>query len=95
LFKGHYYFEFEIGEKCVPSIRSSEYLAQMKFIQDLKPSDKEKNVDVFTQGVAAFALPVDKVIEIPIDTKTVKKFRPEIHRWVLIDEKTGKNVKTL
>jgi hypothetical protein len=92
LFKGHYFFVFELGQKCTPSVASAEYLTQLKFIQDLKPSDNDKDVGVFTSCTATFALPIDNILEVPVNAKNIKKFRPEIHKWTLKDNKTGKLV---
>lgn len=87
LLKGHYCFEFELGEKCIPSVSTAEYLANYKFIQDLKPADKSKKNEVYTSCSAAFILPVETEFVIPVEQDKVKKLKPYIHNWTLKDEK--------
>ncbi|GEM_PF-3004418 len=87
--KGQCAFDVRIGEKCDPTVPLSQLLDQIAFIQDLKPADKAKDVDVFTSLSATFAFPINRVLEIPEKDSTIRRIVPVISTWTLKD-KNGK-----
>ncbi len=86
LFKGQCAFDVAIGEKCDPSVPLSQLLDQIAFIQDLKPADKDKEVDVFTAITATFAMPINRVLEIPEKDSTIRRIVPVVSTWTLKDK---------
>ncbi|RMD74567.1 MAG: hypothetical protein D6818_02950, partial [Bacteroidetes bacterium] len=91
LFKGSCAFDVAVGEKCDPTTPLHQLLDQMDFVQDLKPADKSKEVDVFTACTATFAVPINHVMEIPQQDSTIRRIVPVISTWTLKD-KNGKLV---
>ena len=91
LFKGNCAFDVAVGEKCDPTVPLNQLLDQMEFIQDLKPADKDEEVDVFTALTATFAVPINRVMEIPEKDSTIRRIVPVISTWTLKD-KNGKLV---
>ncbi len=93
LVEGQYHFQFDVGNKCTVVSSSFGQLAQMDFIQSIKPGDKDKKVDAFSECTAAFALPVNKTMKIPVEEGKIKIIVPYIYKWTLEDN-DGKTVPT-
>jgi hypothetical protein len=73
LVKGHFDFEFEVGEQCTPV--STSPFGGMPIIADIKPVDNENDVSVFTTPQVIFNMPVNQAIEFKDETGQVKKYR--------------------
>jgi len=86
VFKGNFHFEFDVGQHCTFTSSSAGKLAALKFIQSIKPSDKEKDVDVFSECTAAFAMPVNKTMKFPVENNKIKVVMPYIYEWSLTNQ---------
>ena len=83
LIKGQYHFEIDVGQQCTFTTSTAGQLASLKFIQSVKPGDKSKKVDVFSECTVAFAIPVNREMKIPINKKVYKTIKPYIFKWEL------------
>lgn len=92
LIKGSFSFKVNIGNKCTP--QSGSPLDDIQVIQDLQPSGSN-DVSVFTNMSAAFAIPVNEVLEIPqeddIDGEPLppQRIMPFIESWTLKEVSSG------
>ncbi len=85
LFKGQYHFEATLGDVC--TVNTGGAMANVEVLQDLEPAGGN-DISVFTNLTAAFALPVNEVLEIPVEddwegTEPPLRVRPFIQSWEL------------
>ncbi len=90
LIEGNYHFTFETGQKCQTKFDGASYLNTIKFVQDMKPDKGSKKVDVFSECSVAFAVPVEKIMVIPVDSVKVIRLQPYVHSWTLTKKKGNK-----
>lgn len=81
LVKGSCDFEFEIGKQC--KNLSGNPLGGMAVIADIKPSDKETDVSVFSTPQVIFNMPVDKEFEFQDENKVTKKYRIRLQKFIV------------
>ena len=82
-FKGNFNFVASMGQKCT-TIGGSE-LTGVEIVQDLQPNGGN-DISVFTSGTAAFALPINEILEIPNEedgTLPPRRIMPFIESWTL------------
>lgn len=77
-------FEFEIGEKC--QMVSASPFGGMSVIGDIKPVDKENDVNVFTTPQVVFNMPVNEPITFEDENKTSKTYRIKLNHFKVSDE---------
>ncbi len=85
LFEGQFNFTAQLGQKC--SVLGEGPLANIEILQDLQPADQD-GVSVFTSCTAAFAIPVDEILEIPREddwegTEPPLRVKPFVQSWTL------------
>ena len=83
LVDGQYHFEIENGSRCVaPMPGAADLLDQLDIIQDLKPSRGNDN-SVFSVPQAAFAIAIEKELELPVSADEIIVVKPFIKEWTL------------
>jgi hypothetical protein len=87
--KGNFNFKVTLGEEC--EFANASPLGGLKIISDLSPSNREKDLDVFTSPQTAFNLPVDQLITIPEDDGD-HYYKIKIEEFTILDAK-GKKLK--
>ncbi|UII22905.1 hypothetical protein [Fulvivirga ligni] len=91
LFEGNFSFKAEVGDQCIT--RGGIY--EITFLQDLKPDMEDNDVSVYSSCTAAFAVPINEILEIPREDMSDPPQRviASVDSWELKDH-TGVKVQT-